>query len=672
MKGEMERMAGNGTDPNISLSGRNRGKKDPQEMIKEIVFGAPRDLNDQSIFQKLSLVAFLAWIGLGADGLSSSAYGPEEAFRTLGEHTYLALVLALSIGLTIFIISMAYSRIIEEFPTGGGGYLVATKLLGERWGVVSGSALLVDYVLTIAVSVTSACDAIFSFLPPALLKYKIVVVVIIILFLMVINIRGVKESVLALSPIFVIFLATHVPLILGGIVVYLPETATTAHHVAAGFSSGHATIGFGAMALLALRAYSMGAGTYTGLEAVSNGLPIIREPRVHNGQRTMLYMAISLAFMASGLLLCYYLWNVKPVDGKTLNYIIFERLTNKLPLSHAIVIVTLLSEGLLLIVAAQTGFIGGPRVLTYMAMDSWVPRSFASLSQRLTTRNGVILMGASAIAVLLYTKGNIHHLIIMYSINVFVTFTLAMVGMVRHLLRTGQQRGRLILFIVGFVLCLGILVVTLYEKFALGGWVTVVVTTCLILLCFLIRRHYRYVAFQLNKLFQELEDAAEPDAPPPGPVDPDLPTAAVLVASYGGLGIHTVLNIFRMFPNYYQNLVFISAGIIDSGGFKGKDSIDQLRAQTEDSLKKYVELARGLGIPATYRFAIGTDVVDTTEKLCLQVNEQFPRTTYFAGKIIFRQDKWYERLLHNETAFAVQKRLQLSGRCMVIIPAKVA
>src|SRR6185295_7069577 len=121
----------------------------------------------------LSLIALLAWVGLGADGLSSSAYGPDESFRALGEHTGLAVFLALATALTVFVISYGYSRIIEQFPSGGGGYVVASKLLGPRVGVVSGAALLVDYVLTITVSVASGADAIFSFLPPSCLPYKL-------------------------------------------------------------------------------------------------------------------------------------------------------------------------------------------------------------------------------------------------------------------------------------------------------------------------------------------------------------------------------------------------------------------------------------------------------------------------------------------------------------------
>jgi hypothetical protein len=136
------------------------------QRVRRALVGAPRDLRDGKLFHSISLIPFLAWVGLGADGLSSSAYGPEEAFKTLGAHTYLAVALALMAGLTVFIISAGYRGIIEAFPHGGGGYVVASKLLGRSAGVVSGSALLVDYVLTITVSIAAAGDVIFSFLPP--------------------------------------------------------------------------------------------------------------------------------------------------------------------------------------------------------------------------------------------------------------------------------------------------------------------------------------------------------------------------------------------------------------------------------------------------------------------------------------------------------------------------
>src|SRR5262245_43520986 len=394
------------------------------------LIGRPRSLTDRSIFHRLSLIPFLAWVGLGADGLSSSAYGPEEAFIVLGQHGYLAVALAAVMAGTVLVISRAYSVIIEDFPHGGGGYVVATKLLGERAGVLSGSALLVDYVLTITISIAAAGDALFSFLPldPA---WKLGIAVGLILALTTMNIRGIRESVLLLLPIFLIFVLTHALLIAGGLLAKAPQFGRTVEEIGAGFREGSASLGIAGLLLLFFRAYSLGGGTYTGIEAVSNGLPILREPRVENGKRTMLYMALSLAVTASGLLLCYLLWRLTGETNKTLNAVLAERVAGGLPGGRLFVVLTLLSEGALLVGAAQTGFIDGPRVLANMANDSWMPRRFAALSERLTTQNGIVLMTAAALGALAYTGGNVQHLVVMYSINVFLTFSLSTFAMLR-------------------------------------------------------------------------------------------------------------------------------------------------------------------------------------------------------------------------------------------------
>src|SRR6266481_1599950 len=156
-------------------SGREPHDDSPKgkRTLSRVLIGPARDLRDPELFHSLSLVAFLAWVGLGSDGLSSSCYGPEEAFLALGSHTFLALVLALLVAVTVFVISTSYAQLIELFPTGGGGYLVATKLLGRYPGLVCGGALLVDYVLTIAISVASGADAIFNVLPLAYHPYKL-------------------------------------------------------------------------------------------------------------------------------------------------------------------------------------------------------------------------------------------------------------------------------------------------------------------------------------------------------------------------------------------------------------------------------------------------------------------------------------------------------------------
>src|SRR5205807_186960 len=163
--------------------------------VRRMIVGPPRDVSDPKIFHHVSLIAFLAWVGLGADGLSSSAYGPEEAYKALGTHSHLSIILVAMTAITIAVISIAYSNLIQHFPGGGGGYLVATKLLGNRVGVVSGCALLVDYVLTITVSIASGCDQIWSFLAPGLLRYKLPAEFGVLAMLLVLNLRGVKESV---------------------------------------------------------------------------------------------------------------------------------------------------------------------------------------------------------------------------------------------------------------------------------------------------------------------------------------------------------------------------------------------------------------------------------------------------------------------------------------------
>lgn len=644
--------------------------------IKRLVIGGPRDLSDQSIFHRLSLIPFLAWVGLGADGLSSSAYGPEETFKALGLNTYLAVPLVLLMGFTVFIISAAYSRIIEAFPHGGGGYVVASKLLGKKTGVVSGCALLVDYVLTITISIAAAGDALFSFLPTEYHSLKIAVEIILIIGLTTLNLRGVKESVVILAPIFLIFLITHAIAIGWGIIGHAPEFPATISTVGQEFQNGIQSLGPLALVLLMFHAYSLGGGTYTGIEAVSNGLPIMREPKVQTAKRTMLYMGTSLAITASGLLFCYLLWNITPIEGKTMNAVFLEKLVGGLSFGPTFVIIALIAEGLLLVVAAQAGFIDGPRVLANMAIDSWMPKRLAALSERLTTANGIFIMGAMALVALLYTHGNVSHLVVMYSINVFLTFSLSIFGMLKSNMKAKDTNPRwgtdFLIFAIGFILCVTILTITIFEKFGQGGWITLSITGAVVLLSFYIRKHYFDVSKKLMRLDPGIDQLPKSAKGEIAQLDPESRTAAIFVASYGGLGLHTLKSIIKTFPDLYKNFIFVSVGVIDSGGFKGEGAVDNLKVETETMLKRYITLCRELGYAADYRMAVGTDVVQEGHDLCLQLSNDFSAITFFAGKVVFEADTWFNRLLHNETAFSLQKRLQLDGLTMVVLPAKVA
>jgi len=646
-----------------------------KKRLRTIFIGPPRDLQDRSLYHHISLIAFLAWVGLGADGLSSSAYGPEEAFKQLGDHTYLAIGLAALMAMTVLIISAGYSRIIEQFPHGGGGYVVATKLLGKRVGVVSGSALLVDYVLTITVSIAAAGDAIFSLLDKGWHPWKLPFEVVCIVILLLLNLRGVRESVIALTPIFLIFVITHAIVIIGGIAAHAPQLPETMRAAKTGFSTGLSTLGFWVLFRQFIHAYSLGGGTYTGIEAVSNGLAIMREPRVKTAKRTMIYMGLSLAFTASGLFFCYLLWHVQPEEGKTMNAILSRKFFGESFLGSSLVWTTVVSEGALLVVAAQAGFVDGPRVLANMAVDSWMPRRFAAFSDRLTTQNGILLMGLTSLGALLYTKGNVDEIVVMYSINVFLTFSLSMIAMLKHSWRTRKERrfwpGRIALFTISSLLCITILIITIKEKFALGGRITLIATGIVILIAFLIRWHYDNVTGKLNKLYEQLGVTPSVPSAPAAEPDRSKPVGAVLVAGYGGLGLHTFLSMFRSFPNHFKGAVFVSVGVIDSQQFKGEGTMEALKESVESNLKKYVAFAQSQGIPATYRMSIGTEAVAEAEKLCLEIAREFPQVTFFAGKILFQKERWYQNLLHNETAMAIQKRLQWAGKTVVVVPARV-
>ena len=528
-------------------------------------------------------------------------------------------------------------------------------------------------------SIASGADQVFSVLPPEWVHAKLLIEALVIGVLVLLNLRGVKESVTVLTPIFLLFLATHVFLLVGGVASHALELPRVAGEVQHGFSSGLASLGLAGMFALFVRAYSMGAGTYTGIEAVSNGLQIMREPKVETARRTMIYMSISLALTAGGILLLYMLFHVAPEGDKTMNAVLLDRFAGAfrpggLPIGTGYVWLTLGAEAALLFVAAQAGFIDGPRVMANMATDSWLPHRFAQLSDRLTMQDGVLLMGGASIATLFYTRGNITALVTMYSINVFVTFSLSQISMLRYWLErrseTGFKRGALI-HGVALLLCLSILTGTVYEKFGQGGWITLAVTGVVVGLCFVVRRHYRRVRENLGRL-DEIMNALP--AHPVGEhrvLDPKLPTAVLLVGSYSGLGIHQLLTIQRLFPGHYKNFVFLSVGVIDSATMKGVEEVETVRQQTEQSLRRYVDLSQRLGLAADYRMAIGTEAVAEAEKLCLEVGKEFPRAIFFAGKLVFEQEHWYQRLLHNETAYQLQRRLQFAGLNAMVLPVRV-
>lgn len=652
--------------------------------LKNTFIGRARDLSDRSVFQRISLVAFFAWVGLGSDPLSSSCYGPEEIMRNLTGHGNLGIFVAILTVITIFVISTSYRQIINLFPQGGGGYIVASKLISPTIGMISGSALLIDYMLTITLSISSGADAFFSFLPAEWHGYKLLFSSAILLLLIVINLRGVKESVMLLTPIFIAFILTHAFLIAYSIFTHIGDAPELIENTRAEMSNSISQLGVFGTIFLILKAYSMGAGTYTGIEAVSNGIPNLREPKVKTAQKTMLLLSISLAIAAFGLIISYYLFDVKINPTKTLNAVLVETATSDWNqyIGKGFVFLTLLSEAALLFVAAQTGFLDGPRVMANMAHDNWFPRKFTHLSDRLVSQNGIFIMGGAAFLLLYFSKGAVSWLVILYSINVFITFTLSQFGMVRHwiLVRKEEKKWfwKMAINGIGLIMTTFILFTVLILKFEEGGWITVVITGLLSLVAVLIKRHYNFVRKEIIEIQKKIKQ-----------VIPDIisvmksrkikinynnsnsltmRTVVLLVNGYGGLGLYSLFKTLNDFNGTYENIIFVEVGIMDSSRFKNFDQIDRLKENIEIDMKKYIYVAEQLGLHGDSYYAIGTDVVEEIDKLIPVITEKYPHPVFVGGQLIFEGNSFFNKLLHNYTIFAIQRNLYKHGITTIVIP----
>ncbi len=643
--------------------------------LLRFLFGERKNPTDPRVLHQLTLIAFFAWVGLGADGLSSSCYGPEEAFEAMGVHRHLVWPLAALVAVTVFSITASYSQVVDLFPGGGGGYLVATKLLGRGAGVLSGVSLIVDYVLTVAISCAAGVKALLSISPGLIPEYWLLPSVLAaVLLLISINLRGVKESIKVLLPVFLMFVITHLVLILWGWFgqpgLFVADVKASVQEI----RSDVALSGILPLLWILTKAFALGGGTFTGIEAVSNSMQILREPKVQTARRTMLYMAISLAFTAAGLLIAYHLYGVHKDPNLSLNAQLFRKIAGTSGAGGALVTVALLAEAGLLFVAAQAGFIGGPRTLATMAVDGWVPRPFARLSDRLVIQNGVLVMGGLALFFVLVTRGVVENLVVLYSISVFITFVLTQAGLLWHWVREKAAPARLAKIALnawGLLLTMTILVTSVIIKLPEGAWISLLVIAALIFLAITIQRHYRRIGGLLATLDQQMA-AVDPGPPPSSPreLDSSAPTAILLASGYNGLGLHALLTVYRMFPGQFKNVIFVSVGVVDYDRLRGEKEIEDLRRGTEEALKKYVSFAQRAGFAAGYRMAMGTDPVDEVVEICRKIAQDYNQCVAFGGQLAFKDESIWTRMLHSQVAFEIQRRLQFAGLPLVILPVR--
>ncbi len=645
-------------------------------MIRKIwhwLVGRPRDPLSTETWRKVALIAFFAWIGLGSDGLSSANYGPETAFRTLLQYPMLGGYLAIAIAVTVFVIAAAYNQVVRLFPNGGGGYRVANALLHPIAGVLSGAALIVDYILTIAISVAAASDALFSLLPAhdqfLNLPCKLMMVII----LVALNLRGMKESILVLMPIFLGFVITHFVLIIYGTMLHAHraieitsnihlQTASIIHHYGLWF-----------LFAFMLKAYSMGGGTYTGLEAVSNNVNVLAEPRVQTGKWTMLYMALSLSITAGGIILLYMLWNIHPVPGETFNAIVFTKILSTVPYHHLLLIITLAFEAGILLLGANTGFLGGPAVLANMAVDQWMPSQFNNISNRLVKQNGVLFFGIGAFALLLLSDGHVDFLVIVYSTSVFLTFATTLFALGKYWIQEHSQKGaivHIILSVFGLIICLTILITLLATRFFQGAWLCVVVIAAIFALCYRIKKYYRRLERKLSQVKRALKPTDIKPAEPTE-IDKNAPTAAIFVNEDTGVGIYTFLNINNLFPKHYKNYIFIQVGVVDAKSLGAQRKLSFMKKKVEKNLEFFVSYARSFGFSAKAYAEFDTNAVQKLYELADEVHKEYPNTVFYCGRIVYQIENIFTRLLHSDIPTELQQKLHYHNMQMIILPAQL-
>jgi hypothetical protein len=299
------------------------------------------------------------------------------------------------------------------------------------------------------------------------------------------------------------------------------------------------------------------------------------------------------------------------------------------------------------------------------------------LSDRFVAQNGIILMGVAALILIWVSKGSVSWLVVLYSINVFVTFSLSQLGMVVHWSKKHEDpkwRRKLAINLIGFLMTATILVALVIIKFDEGGWVTVFVTGTLVALAFAIKRHYREAHEKLARLDTLIEVfGSETENKPKSipPCDASAKTAVIFVNGFNGLGIHTTLAIQRIFPGVFKNYIFVEIGVVDAGNFKGVSEINHLENTVARETQRYADYMNSHGLHAESVHEIGTDIVDTARALGERLAEQFPNVMFFGGQLVFENENYFTRILHNFAVFGLQRTFFQHGLPFFVLPVRV-
>lgn len=457
--------------------------------LKKFLIGRPLKSNELGE-QKLNKTKALAI--LSSDALSSVAYGPEQILIVLITVSTAAFWYSIPIAIGVLVLLVAlilsYRQIIFAYPQGGGAYVVSKENLGLYPGLIAGGSLLVDYILTVAVSVSAGSDALTSAFPH-LHTYNVLIAIVFVIFITTLNLRGVTESASVLAyPVYLFVIALFILMGVGFLRIATgavpPELHTPIGTPVAGISL-----------FLLLRAFASGSSALTGVEAISNAIPNFKSPAPNNAAKTLVYMGTLLALLFTGIVFLAYYYGITPQKNVTVVSEISEQIFGRNFMYFFIQGTT----ALILILAANTGYSAFPLLAVNLAKDKYIPRMFTVRGDRLGYSNGIIILGLLSIMLILAFKGRTEHLIPLYAVGVFIPFTLSQTGMMVKWIRH-KPKGWLSKFLInttGALISFLVTIMFFLTKFT-QVWSVLIFVPIIVLLFLRIRKHYDAVADQLR------------------------------------------------------------------------------------------------------------------------------------------------------------------------------
>ena len=638
------------------------------ESAKRVLIGRP--IRSKAAARQL-LPKRLALPIYASDALSSVAYAPDEILLTLALAGSLALIKSVWVGVVVAcvlaVVVLSYRQTVHAYPSGGGDYEVVTTNLGPSWGLLVASALLVDYVLTVAVSISSGANYLTTIFP-GLRGSEVPIAVGLIIFLTLVNLRGTREAGTAFAiPTYAYMIAIAVMIIVGFVRLFmgnLPMADSAAYDIHAASSHLDGLTGLGGVFLL-MRAFSSGCAALTGVEAISNGVPNFKRPKSRNAGITLLMLGgIAASMMISILVLARYT-GLQMVDDTSMVYLhgsaqpdvhfapVISQLASTIFGDGSLLFIFVTAvTGFILILAANTAFNGFPTLASVLSRDSFLPRQLYKRGDRLSYSNGIMALAVGASALVILFDASVTRLIQLYVVGVFVSFTLSQLGMIRHwnkrlrLPQNGSERGKVLrsrsVNIIGFMMTGFVLAVVLVTKFTHGAWITVLLIALVFTIQRLIRRHYDTIRGQLR--VEDWHTRREL---------PSRVRALVLVSNLSKPSMRAIATARAQAP---INLEIVSV-------VSDLEEEKHIRREWKES---------GLPVPLTLVASPFRDITQIVISYVRSRRQRSPEEMLVVYIPEFLVRHWWENILHNQMALRLSRSLlRIPGVVLTIVPWKL-